>query len=139
MWFFECSFNSFELLRRQATVILEPLQECGPENDFLTGIRDLSSRQGAVLIFDEVVSGFRIALGGAQEYYGVIPDMAAIGKGMANGMPLSVYLGRKECMDILDECIISSTYGGETLSLAAAKATISTYLDEKVIDHLRLS
>jgi len=108
-----------------AAVILEPCQGDGPENDFLQKVKRLCADNGAILIFDEVVSGFRIALGGAQEYYGVTPDMATLGKGMANGMPISAVVGKRELLNqINDGVFISTTFGGETLSLAAALKTI---------------
>jgi glutamate-1-semialdehyde 2,1-aminomutase len=103
---------------------------------FLPLARELTERHGAVLVFDEIVTGFRIALGGAQEYFGVTPDLAVFAKGVANGMPLAVYCGRADIMEELDTTIVSSTYGGETLSLAAAKACIETYRTCDVAGHL---
>ena len=103
---------------------------------FYPFLRELTEKHGTVLIFDEIVTGFRFAVGGVQEYWGVTPDLAVFAKGVANGMPLSVYLGRADIMEKLDKAIVSSTYGGETLSLASAKACINTYLAEDVIAHL---
>lgn len=103
---------------------------------FYPEIRRLADKYGAVLIFDEIVTGFRLAIGGVQQYFGVSPDLAVFAKGIANGMPLSTFLGKKAIMDGLNTAIVSSTYGGETLSLAAAKATINTYLSHDVISHL---
>ena len=124
-----------------AAVILEPVQDCGPVDDFLGKIKQLCEKNDTVLIFDEVVSGFRIALGGAQEYYGVVPDMAAIGKGMANGMPLSAVVGKKELLDQISEGVfISTTFGGEALSLAAALKTIEILARPDSFKHIwRLS
>lgn len=99
-------------------------------------LRRLVDRHGALLIFDEIVTGFRVALAGVQEYFGVTPDLAVFAKGVANGMPLSVYCGRRDVMDGCYQAVISSTYGGETLSLAAARACIETYRTEGVIDHI---
>ena len=79
---------------------------------------------------------FRVAVAGVQEYFNVTPDLAVFAKGVANGMPLSVYCGKREVMQGANEAVISSTYGGETLSLAAAKAAITTYRAEDVIGHL---
>lgn len=107
--------------------------------DFYPALRDLCDRHGALLIFDEIVTGFRLAIGGAQEYFGVTPDLAVFAKGFANGMPLSVYLGRAEVMDMCDRSgpvRISITHGGEALSLAAAKAAIETYRDHDVVGHI---
>ncbi len=109
-----------------AAVIMEPVALEPPHNNFLQKVKDLTGANGSILIFDEIITGFRLSLGGAQELYGVMPDMSAFGKGMANGMPLSVVAGRKEIMTLIDEGVfISTTFGGETLSLAAAIATIS--------------
>ena len=108
-----------------AAVILEPVQDNGPGEGFLQQVKDLTAKEGALLIFDEVITGFRIALGGAQAYYQVVPDLSAIGKGMANGMPLSAVVGKKEILKLIEGgAFISTTFGGETLSLAAALKTI---------------
>jgi len=104
---------------------------------FLPALRDLANKQGAVLIFDEIVTGFRIARAGIQEYFGVTPDLAVFAKGIANGMPLSVYCGRREIMKVCEEgATVTSTLGGETLSLAAARAVLLVLDREDVIGHL---
>jgi len=103
---------------------------------FYPFLRDLTRRHGSVLIFDEIVTGFRVAMAGVQEYFGTTPDMAVFAKGVANGMPLSIYCGKADIMEKLDKAIVSSTYGGETLALAAAQATLDTYLNGNVIGHL---
>jgi len=103
---------------------------------FYPFLRELTRKYGTVLIFDEIVTGFRIANGGLQEHFGVTPDLAVFAKGVANGMPLGVYCGKAEIMDKLDRAIVSSTYGGEALTLAAAKACIETYRAEPVIEHI---
>ncbi|WP_158301651.1 aspartate aminotransferase family protein [Paenibacillus mesophilus] len=101
---------------------------------FYPAVRALADKHGSLLIFDEIVTGFRIAIGGAQQYFGVTPDLAVFSKGIANGMPLSVYAGRKEVMSCCapGKVVISSTFGGETLSLAAAKACMDTYRSHDV-------
>jgi len=104
--------------------------------EFYPALREITRKEGALLIFDEIVTGFRIATAGVQEYFNVTPDMAVFAKGMANGMPLAAYVGRKECMKAIEEVVVTSTYGGEALSLAAAKATIETYRTKHVTDHL---
>jgi glutamate-1-semialdehyde aminotransferase len=109
-----------------------------PKNDFLQKVKDLSHKNGAILIFDEIVNGFRIAIGGAQEYYKVVPDLAAFGKGMANGMPISVIAGKKEIMREFNEVFFSFTFGGEVLSLAAAMATINVFKSNEVIKHFHV-
>jgi glutamate-1-semialdehyde 2,1-aminomutase len=106
-----------------AAVIVEP--EGDPE--YLQGLRNLCDKTGAVLIFDEVITGFRFDIGGAQKFWGVTPDLATFGKAMANGMPLSAIVGRKDIMRRMeppDNIFYSGTMFGETLSLAAGLATI---------------
>lgn len=103
---------------------------------FLKGLRELTRAHGALLVMDEIVTGFRLALGGAQEYFGVKPDLAAFAKGFANGMPLSAYVGRADLMDTAPKVGISSTFGGDALSLAGAKAVIGFYRKNNVIQHL---
>ena len=104
--------------------------------EFYPFLRKITKENNTVLVFDEIVTGIRISLGGVQEYFNVTPDLAVFAKGIANGMPLSVYCGKAEIMDKLDTAIISTTYGGETLSLAAAKATIEIYKKHDVVAHL---
>lgn len=123
-------FNNLEsletLLKKDdvAAVIIEPQALTTPAPGFLQGVRDLCTRYKVVLIFDEVVTGFRWALGGAQEYFKVTPDLACMGKAVANGMPLGIITGKKEYMKELDHAFFSMTFGGECLSLAAAIATV---------------
>ena len=103
---------------------------------FLADLRSLTERHGALLIFDEIVTGFRLARGGAQQYFDVTPDLAVFAKGMSNGVPLSTYLGRGDVMETVRDVVISSTFGGDTLGLAAAKAVIDIYQREDVIGTL---
>lgn len=116
-----------------ACIIMEP--RTPPVEGFLEGVRELADRYGAVLIYDEIVTGFRLALGGAQEYYGVTPDLAAFAKGMSNGLPLSAFVGKREIMEIAKDLVISTTYGGEALSLAAGVATIRELREQNVFQH----
>lgn len=97
-----------------------------PEPGFLQFLREIATRHGALLIFDEVITGFRIALGGAQERFGVIPDLAAFAKAIGGGLPLSALAGRRECMEwIADGRVIhAGTLNGNPVALAAAKATL---------------
>ncbi|NKB71767.1 MAG: aminotransferase class III-fold pyridoxal phosphate-dependent enzyme [Candidatus Latescibacteria bacterium] len=104
--------------------------------DFLPLLRQLSQECGALLIFDEIVTGFRLAPGGAQEYFDVVPDLTVLAKGISNGVPLSCYAGRRDIMETVQEVVISSTYGGDTLGLAAARAVLDTYASEDVIGYL---
>ncbi|MGI5172140.1 aspartate aminotransferase family protein [Treponema sp. OMZ 840] len=108
-----------------AAVILEPIQADGPKEGYLQTLKDLVHKHNAILIFDEVVSGFRYALGGASELYKVTPDLAAFGKGMGNGYAISAVAGKKELMRQIETGVfISTTFGGDALSMAAALATI---------------
>ncbi len=108
-----------------ACVILEPVVFEEPENNFLHELREVCDTRGILLIFDEMWTGFRIALGGAQEYFGVRADLVCFSKAVANGMPLSILAGRKDVMQLCErDVFFYTTFGGETLSLAAAKATI---------------
>lgn len=120
-----------------AAVILEPMNTVYPTNDFLSAVQDLAHRHGAVLIFDETITGFRFANGGAQEFFGVTPDLATFGKGLANGYPVSAVAGRADIMKLMEEVFFSFTFGGEALSLAAAKATMAKLKREPVIAHIR--
>lgn len=120
-----------------ACVILEPLVFESPQPGYLADLQKLCAANGSLLIFDEMWSGFRLALGGAQEYFGVTPDLACYSKAIANGMPLAVLTGRQEIMHLLDEAVFFfTTFGGEALSLAAAQATITELRDKRVPAHL---
>jgi glutamate-1-semialdehyde aminotransferase len=116
-----------------ACVILEPVVFELPRDGFLARLAELCRARGVLLIFDEMWTGFRCALGGAQERFGVRADLACFSKAVANGMPLSVLTGRAEIMSLLErEVFFFTTFGGEALSLAAAKATIETLQAENV-------
>jgi glutamate-1-semialdehyde 2,1-aminomutase/spore coat polysaccharide biosynthesis protein SpsF len=119
-----------------AAVILEPMTVEEPAPGYLDSVRQLAHRHGAILVFDEVVTGFRFALGGAQELFGVTPDLACFGKAMGNGMPISVIVGRAELMAEMEEIFFSSTFGGEALSIAAAIAVVDKMCREPVIETL---
>ena len=124
-----------------AAVIVEPLHRClKPRPGFLEGLRELTRRRGIVLIFDEVVTGFRLAPGGAQEYYGVVPDLVAYGKALGGGFPIGAFAGRTEIMEVLEERRLpgpryvwsASTTGGNPVSCAAALATLDLLLQPGV-------
>ncbi|HWO75375.1 MAG TPA: aminotransferase class III-fold pyridoxal phosphate-dependent enzyme [Bacillus sp. (in: firmicutes)] len=121
-----------------AAVILEPMNSSKPKKGFLEEVKELTDKNGAVLIFDETITGFRYAKGGAQELFGVIPDLATFGKGIANGYPLSAIVGRKDIMKLMEEIFFSFTFGGETLSLAASLATLDKLQREPVIETLQI-
>lgn len=107
-----------------ACVIMEPVALEMPKEGFLEGVRELCTKYGALLIFDEIVTGFRFGLGGAQEYFGVTPDLATFGKAMGNGMPINALVGKYEYMQELNHVFFSATFGGEAVSIAAAIETI---------------
>lgn len=119
-----------------AAIVLEPMSAVEPVPGFLEGLRTLCSREGIVLVFDEIITGFRYSLGGAQELFGVTPDLACLGKAMANGMPLSAVVGRADLMMETEEVFFSGTFGGEMLSLAASIATIDKLERENGIGKL---
>jgi glutamate-1-semialdehyde 2,1-aminomutase len=125
-----------EIKRTQpAAVIVEP--ESNPE--YLKHLREYCDDAGTVLIFDEVITGFRFDLGGAQKLFGVTPDLACFGKSMANGMPISAVVGRRDIMKRFEppqNIFYSGTFFGETLSIAAALATIRKLEQENVIEKL---
>jgi glutamate-1-semialdehyde 2,1-aminomutase len=119
-----------------AAVILEPMNVAEPLPGFLEGIARLTRNHGALLVFDETITGFRFAEGGAQSLFGVTPDLATFGKGLANGYPVSAVAGRRDLMKVMEEVFFSFTFGGETLSLAASAATLDKLRKCNVIAHL---
>jgi glutamate-1-semialdehyde 2,1-aminomutase len=128
-----------------SAVIVEPLHRCiAPKPGFLQGLREVTKRLGIVLVFDEVVTGFRLALGGAQEFYGVSPDLVAYGKALGGGFPLGAYGGRADLMEVVSEHRLpgpryawsASTAGGNPVSCAAALATLDLLSEPGV--HARL-
>ena len=135
-------FDSLDSIFREhngdiAAVIMEPMRAVPPQEGFLEAIRERCTKCGAVLIFDEIVTGFRWANGGAQELFGVVPDLAIFAKGLSNGFPLSALVGFQKLMKPLAKVHASLTYGGETLSLAAAKAVLEKYRREPVVDTIK--
>lgn len=104
---------------------------------FVEQARALTTKHGSLLIFDQILTGFRLGLGGAQEYFGIVPDLSTYGKAIANGYPLAVFGGREPYMNTLDQVMVTTTHAGETLSLAAAKATLHVMESEPVFKHLR--
>lgn len=119
-----------------ACIIMMPFEIELPEPGFLEGVRQLANDHGSVLIFDEVRSWPRMGLGGAQEYFGVTPDMATLSKGIANGYPISAVVGKDDVMAAVEQTIISATYFPSTLGLAAAVATLRELEDKNAIGHL---
>lgn len=119
-----------------AAVILEPMNSVPPAPGFLEGVRELAHGHGALLVFDETITGFRYSNAGAQGYFGVLPDLATFGKGLANGFPVSAVAGRRDIMQLMEEVFFSFTFGGEALSLAAAKATLLKLQREPVLQRI---
>ncbi len=117
-------------------VFMEPTIFEKPTDDFLNKVKKLARENDSVLIFDEIVTGFRFATGGGQEYFGVEPDIAVLGKGIANGMPLSAVAGKSEFMKIFDDVFFSTTYAGDALSLAASMATINEIKEKPVVNKM---
>ncbi|MBI2002204.1 MAG: aminotransferase class III-fold pyridoxal phosphate-dependent enzyme [candidate division NC10 bacterium] len=117
-----------------AAIIVEPLHRCtSPRPGFLQGLRELTEELGLLLIFDETVTGFRLAYGGAQEYYGVRPDLAALGKALGGGYPIGAVVGRADVLDLVREermgqaryVWFASSLGGNPVSATAALATLA--------------
>jgi len=139
---FTFSYNQPETLEYAidddtAAVILEPVVFEAPKDHFLEQVAEICRCRGVVLIFDEMWTGFRMALGGAQEFFGITPDLATYSKALANGMPLSVITGKKEIMDLFDnQLFFYTTFGGEALSLAAALVTIKEIKEKNVPQYL---
>lgn len=126
-----------------ACFLLEAISSEAPKEGFLENLKALCEKNGALLIFDEVVNGFRFALGGAQQMLGVTPHLSAFGKGMANGFSVSSLVGQREFMRLggIDHekervFLLSTTHGGETHSLAAAIACINELRKHDIISHL---
>jgi glutamate-1-semialdehyde 2,1-aminomutase len=119
-----------------ACVIMEPLTILEPKDNFLHEVKAMAHHYGALLIFDEIITGFRFHFGGAQALTGVTPDLATFAKAISNAIPLSAIVGKKEYMFALEKTFFSFTYGGDCIGLAAAKACIPKLQREKVPDHL---
>ncbi len=138
------SYNNIDSLRaildkypdEFAAVILEPMSGEYPQDKFLENVKKLTHDAGALLIFDEMVTGFRVSYGGAQELFGVTPDLATFGKGIANGYPLSAIVGKEKYMRVMKDIFFSGTFGGETLSLASAKAVLEKLKRDNVLEYL---
>jgi glutamate-1-semialdehyde 2,1-aminomutase len=128
-----------------AAVIVEPLQRAiRPQPGFLAGLRELTHRHGILLIFDEIVTGFRLAYGGAQEFYGVVPDLATYGKAVTCGFPLAAICGKGDVMDTADPArkgtleyaCLSGTLSGNPLACAAGLAALAELSRPHVYERL---
>src|SRR6185436_1063855 len=113
--------------RQLAAVVVEPVVVAEPTREWLDALRTETQKTGAVLIFDEIKTGFRLAIGGAAERYGVRPDLAVYGKALANGFPLAAVGGRADLMAAATRTWISSTLATESVALAAARATLEVF------------
>ena len=126
-----------------AAVILEPTSTVRPAQGYLEGVHELTRRHGAVLIFDEMITGFRWNLRGAQAYFNVTPDLSTFGKALGNGFSVSALVGRREIMELgglhhdkEKVFLLSHTHGGETHAIAAAIATIDELRNKDVVGHI---
>ena len=140
-------WNDLDLLRVRlkrgdvAAAIMEPVM-CNasvifPGEGYLEGVRELCSNTGTVLIFDEVITGFRVAPGGAQRYFGVVPDLAVFGKAIANGFPVSCLAGRGDLMDLFAQDVMhGGTYNAQPASMAAVVATLTALKQKEAFDVL---
>lgn len=116
-----------------ACLILEPIIFEAPKDNFLQEVQALCKANGTLLIFDEMWTGFRLALGGAQEYFGIKPDLAVYSKACANGMPIAFLTGRDDVMSLFESDVFYfTTFGGEALSLAATLATLDEMKEKNV-------
>ena len=135
------AFNDLEDLERAihrhgdrvAAIIVEPAGAEAPIPEFLPGVVERARTNGALSIFDEIITGFRLAPGGARERYGVEPDLSCYGKALGNGMPISAVGGRWEHMRVFEEIFYSGTHSGETLSLAASSVVLEIVADGSVL------
>jgi glutamate-1-semialdehyde aminotransferase len=120
-----------------ACVILEPVVFEAPKDDFLHKLKRVCRDNGTLLIFDEMWTGFRLSLGGAQEYFDIKADLACFSKAVANGMPIAILTGREDIMRLFEKDVFFyTTFGGEALSLAAAVATVNEIKEKNVPEYL---
>ena len=118
-----------------AAIVIEPVKFEKPNNDFLNKVRKIANQNDALLILDEIVTGFRFDLKGGQKFFNIKGDLVCFGKGMSNGLPLSAITGPEEFMKIFDNLWVSSTNNSESLSLAGTKAVINEMEEKKTIDY----
>ena len=150
---FEFEYNNLDKISKLmqkygndvAAIVITPINHPGghevemPDSGYLEGVRELADKYDALLMFDEIRTGFRVNLGGAQKELGVIPDLAAFGKAMANGYPISFLAGKEEIMDILiEEVFLSSTFFPNSFPQVAALKTIEIMERDNVLDGIRI-
>jgi glutamate-1-semialdehyde 2,1-aminomutase/spore coat polysaccharide biosynthesis protein SpsF len=119
-----------------AAVIMEPVNFWPPAAGYLEAVKNAAHEHGALLIFDEICSGFHFGLGGAQKKFGVTPDLACFGKAMGNGFPISCVVGRADVMKIFEEIFFSFTFGGEVASMAAAMKVLDVLETTDALDRI---
>lgn len=119
-----------------AAIIMEPMGIVEPEKGYLEAVRDLATKHGAILIFDECWTGFRIHLQGAYGKFGVAPDLACFGKALGNGVPISAIVGRADVMEMFEEVFFSFTFGGDMLGISAADAVLDVLEAEPVLEEV---
>ncbi len=136
------NYNKIEELKKIVkendigVIVMEPRREHEPQKDFLKEVRKIADKIGAVLIFDEITSGFRMNVGGIHMLYKVWPDMAVFAKGMSNGFPMAAIIGKRKVMDAAQKTFISSTYWAENVGPTAAIAAIEKLKKYNVSVHL---
>lgn len=133
-------FDSIEKILHEtknnvAAIIIETAFE-SPKEDYLKKIKSLCDDKNIVLIFDEMWTGFRFAIGGAQDFFNIVPDIATFSKGISNGFPISVVAGKSKIMDFFEKIWGFTTFGGDALPMAAALFTIQEIKDKNVISYI---
>lgn len=116
-----------------AAMIMEPSNFEKPDKNYFRKLQLILKKYNILLIFDEICTGFRMSIGGAQEFFNIKPDLSAFGKGMANGMPISAVVGKKKIMKYLEKVFFSTTFSGETLSIVSAIETINLIKKKNVV------
>lgn len=140
----EFYYNDVESLKRVfrenpdqiAAVIMEPVNFIEPDTGFLEAVRSVTQENNSILIFDEVITGFRMNIGGAQKHFGVTPDLACFGKAMANGYPMGALVGRSDIMSLFEKAFFSGTFAAELVSISASIATIDAIQDRGTLEHV---
>lgn len=136
----QIKFNNIQDLKNKfkkkkfAAIILEPLSYQLPTKNFLKELVFQCRKNKTLIIFDEICTGFRVSLGGAQKIYNITPDLSTFGKAMGNGFPISAIVGKKKIMKYFDKIFYSGTFGGETVSLASCLFVIKYLKKNKIID-----
>ena len=128
--------ESFEKFNGKiSAIVMEPMWLDLPNENYLHDLKELAHKNNSLLIFDEVLTGFRLANGGGQELFGIEADLVAFGKAIGNGAPLAAITGKEEYMKKFNDIFYSTTYGGETLSLAAGIAVIDEFTKKDIVQH----